>query len=115
MWSSNDFIVSGRSDGHGPPAGLCLSQGQRWPAWWAWRGREHRAGQSQSQSSPLAFPTSFPTTPGPGPSIQGRGCYPKLRNVHSPLPSNTAGATIPGCVSEGPLLGTGEVVRPMVR
>lgn len=84
VWASSDFIVSGGSDGHGPPAGLCLSQGQRWPGWWAWRGRERTAGQKQSQSHPLAFPTSFPTTQGPGSSIQGRGCYPKLRNVHSP-------------------------------
>ena len=105
VWASSDFIVSGRSDGHGPPAGLCLSQGQRWPGWWAWRTQSGSEPEAEPEP-PSGFPRLFSHNTGAWTIHSGQGLLLQAEKCAFP---NTAGATIPGCVR------TGEVARPTVR
>lgn len=70
VWASSDFIVSGRSDGHGPPAGLCLSQGQRWPGWWAWR---MQSGSEPEPEPASGFPRLFSHNTGAWTIHSGQG------------------------------------------
>lgn len=78
-------------------------------------GVEGPRAKSRSEAEPeppSGFPHLFSHNTGAWIIHSGQGLLPQAEKCAFP---NTAGATVPGCVSEGPMLGTGEVARPSAR